>query len=183
MSLAGAALTGAVAISLATPALAETADADRAATTATTTVSAEAAAGQSATRAYSREQKLKRLKHLTSASQDAGGDYAVDRENWRLHNRNPYGFNWKNDGCTGVSDDPGGFHFGFACARHDFGYRNYKKLNAFSRANKKHVDNTFLYDMNWTCDHQWGPYTQTQRKLCRKTAKKYYDAVVALGHL
>ncbi|QGV82969.1 hypothetical protein EIZ62_31785 [Streptomyces ficellus] len=146
-------------------------------------VSADGTTTAAAAAAPTKAQKLKRLSHLTAASQDAAGDWTVDREKWRTTGSNKYGFNWKTDGCSGASDNPGGFHFWAACARHDFGYRNYKKLNAFTGANKKRVDKTFLYDMNWTCDKQWGPITQAQRKACRKVAKKYYDAVVAFGHL
>ncbi|MFF8288926.1 phospholipase [Streptomyces sp. NPDC016309] len=178
-ALLGATLGGVMAFSLATPALADSAPA----AASTPGASAAAVEGESVAAAVTRQQKLNRLKHLTEASQDALGDWTVDRDKWRRTGSNRYGFNWNTDGCSGASDNPGGFHFWSACARHDFGYRNYKGLNAFSAGNKKRVDKTFLYDMNNTCDHQWGPYTQAQRKACKRVAKKYYDAVVALGHL
>ncbi|MET9168828.1 phospholipase A2, partial [Streptomyces cellulosae] len=46
-----------------------------------------------------------------------------------------YGFDWSTDYCSSSPDNPFGFPFQNACARHDFGYRNYKAAGSFS-ANK-----------------------------------------------
>ncbi len=37
-----------------------------------------------------------------------------------------YGFDWSTDYCSWSPDNPFGFPFELSCARHDFGYRNYK---------------------------------------------------------
>lgn len=58
-----------------------------------------------------------------------------------------YGFDWSTDLCSRSPDQPLGYDFRMPCARHDFGYRNYKAVNHFP-ANKGHVDEAFLYDMN-----------------------------------
>ncbi|MEV5125561.1 phospholipase [Streptomyces decoyicus] len=175
ISLAGAALSGVVALSSATPALAGPAGADRTAPKASTV-----SASPQATAAVSRAQKLKRLNQLTEK-------YGMPLwENTRVKwqdGHDKYRFDWSTDGCSGVTDNPGGFHFWESCARHDFGYRNYKKMHEFSRAHKKRVDDSFHHDMQNVCKRQWGPYSQAQRKACLKVAKKYYDAVRALGHL
>ncbi|WP_342354248.1 phospholipase [Streptomyces inhibens] len=177
ISLSSAALSGIVAFSLAPPALAESTHAGRAG--APTTVSADA--GRPVAAAYTRAQKLKRLGQLTGESQVSQTDWFNTRVKWQ-NGSNKYGFDWNTDGCSGVTDNPVGFHFWESCARHDFGYRNYKKLHAFSHANKKHVDKAFFADMTRQCNGQWGK-TSIERKACRKVAKKYYDAVVTLGHL
>jgi len=58
--------------------------------------------------------------------------------------KNPKWLVWTSDGCSYVDDYPGGFPFIRACWRHDFGYRNYKKQNRFSTANKRKIDDKFL---------------------------------------
>lgn len=178
MSLAGAALSGVAALSLATPALAESAHAVPAASPA---VSADAEAGQLETRAYSRAQKIKRVWALTSGNNNSASAYMTSYAAWR-DGKNPYGFDWKSDGCSGAADYPLGFNFKAGCMRHDFGYRNFKKLHAFSEANRLHVDKGFLWELTATCNTQWGK-TEGERKACRKVAKKYYQAVRDFGRL
>src|SRR5437879_1240621 len=46
-----------------------------------------------------------------------------------------YAFDWSTDFCSASPDEPLGFDFRLPCARHDFGYRNYKVVGLFS-ANK-----------------------------------------------
>ncbi|MFF7410086.1 phospholipase [Streptomyces lydicus] len=174
MSLAGAALSGVLALSAATPALAGPAHPDG------STVRTSSATADHQAAAISKAQKLKRLNQLTEK-------YAMPLwENTRVKwqdGHDAYRFDWNTDGCSHVSDNPGGFHFWESCARHDFGYRNYKEMHEFTRAHKKRVDDSFLEDMQNQCKRQWGPYTELQRKGCLKVAKKYYEAVRTLGHL
>lgn len=42
-----------------------------------------------------------------------------------------YGFDWTTDCCSSSLDNPCGFPFSNSCARHDFGYRNYKDAGTF----------------------------------------------------
>ncbi|MFE6489476.1 phospholipase A2, partial [Streptomyces sp. NPDC057757] len=49
-----------------------------------------------------------------------------------------YAFDWSTDYCSSSPDNPFGFPFSTSCARHDFGYRNYKAAGTFS-ANKSRL--------------------------------------------
>ncbi|MFF4607935.1 phospholipase A2 [Streptomyces sp. NPDC001339] len=134
--------------------------------------------------------RLKKLESLTSPgakSTEAWWDYlALYREG-----ANYFGFNWKTDGCTKSPDKlPGGYNFYWACYRHDFGYRNYKKFagdRVFRAYHKKRIDKVFLQDMRQTCQYKpWGdPTPPVLRKklkaMCLNTAQKYYSAVVVMG--
>ncbi|MFD9218803.1 phospholipase [Streptomyces sp. NPDC060064] len=171
ISLGGVVLTGVVALASAPQALAATTVSSSASGTAATARVQQVAAVTTA-------QKLARLRVLTG--KDAKDEWFNARVN-RAHDR--YRFVWRTDGCSGVTNDPLGFHFWESCARHDFGYRNYKKMHAFSSANRLRVDNSFLADMKWQCDKQWGPYTTAQRNACKRVANKYYQAVRVHGHL
>ncbi|MGV9575022.1 phospholipase, partial [Streptomyces nigra] len=61
-----------------------------------------------------------------------------------------YGFDWSTDYCSSSPDNPFGFPFQTSCARHDFGYRNYKALGTFS-ANKSRLDSAFYEDLKRVC--------------------------------
>ncbi|MGW8375420.1 phospholipase A2 [Streptomyces sp. ODS28] len=73
---------------------------------------------------------------------------------------------------------PGGFNFRLSCARHDFGYRNYKHLiskKAFhGSAHERRADSAFLSDMRHKCRTQPNK-TPKERKRCLKVAKAYYN--------
>ncbi|MEV0166694.1 phospholipase [Nonomuraea fuscirosea] len=87
-----------------------------------------------------------------------------------------YGFDWSTDLCSRSPDQPLGYDFRMPCARHDFGYRNYKAVNHFP-ANKGHVDEAFLYDMNQVC----AGYAGARKAACDRLAWSYYQAVRRLG--
>ncbi|MEU1789840.1 phospholipase [Streptomyces sparsogenes] len=87
-----------------------------------------------------------------------------------------YQFNWTTDYCSKSPDNPFGFPFQTACARHDFGYRNYKALGAFD-ANKSRLDSAFYEDLKRVC----GSYSGAKKTACNSTAWTYYQAVKALG--
>jgi hypothetical protein len=89
-----------------------------------------------------------------------------------------YDFDWATDFCTSGPDQPSGFDFRMSCRRHDFGYRNYRRLGAFS-ANKSRVDRAFLADMDRKC----ATYNIFVRPVCYGIASLYYDAVVNFGDL
>lgn len=87
-----------------------------------------------------------------------------------------YGFDWSTDYCTTSPDNPLGFPFRASCARHDFGYRNYKAAGSFS-ANKSRLDDAFYADLKRVCAR----YAGARRTSCAGTAWTYYQAVKTLG--
>jgi hypothetical protein len=89
-----------------------------------------------------------------------------------------YGFDWSTDYCSASPDKPLGFDFTMPCARHDFGYRNYKAVGRFPD-NKGHVDDAFYADLKRRCDG----YNVYVRPSCDSLAWTYYQAVRTFGSL
>ncbi|MFF0200318.1 phospholipase [Streptomyces sp. NPDC005017] len=87
-----------------------------------------------------------------------------------------YGFDWSTDYCSSSPDNPFGFPFSMSCARHDFGYRNYKAAGTFS-ANKSRLDSAFYEDLKRVCNN----YSGATKTSCNSTAWTYYQAVRAFG--
>ncbi|MFJ4472885.1 phospholipase [Streptomyces sp. NPDC089424] len=87
-----------------------------------------------------------------------------------------YGFDWSTDYCSTSPDNPFGFPFSTSCARHDFGYRNYKAAGSFS-ANKDRLDSAFYEDLKRVCNG----YSGATKTACNSTAWTYYQAVRAFG--
>jgi phospholipase A2-like protein len=79
---------------------------------------------------------------------------------------------WSSDGCSMSPDRPLGFKFRTSCNRHDFGYRNYKKQDRFTEANRKEIDDNFRADMYSICGNDLA---------CKSTANVYYYAVRQFG--
>lgn len=94
------------------------------------------------------------------------------RGTWRA-----YGFDWSTDYCSHAPDHPFGFPFRTSCARHDFGYRNYKAAGTFT-SNKARLDSAFYADMKRVC----AAYVRARRSSCSATAWLYYQAVRKFGH-
>ncbi|MGW7634899.1 phospholipase [Streptomyces decoyicus] len=127
----------------------------------------------------SKQAKYQRLYQLTRSTTTSVKDWRRTRE-LAQSGVDRWGFIWSTDWCTKLADKPGGFNFKLSCARHDFGYRNYKKMmgkEAFRHSkHERRVDKAFLFDMNNQCAVQ--PHkTDAERRQCRKTAKAYYDRV------
>jgi hypothetical protein len=114
---------------------------------------------------------LRRWTQTGAASYDAWAAARADRPAWAA-----YGFDWSTDYCTTSPDSPFGFPFRLACARHDFGYRNYRAEGTFS-ANKARLDQAFHADMKRVCTGYHG----LSRTSCESTAWTYYQAVRVLG--
>ncbi|KAI9103021.1 prokaryotic phospholipase A2-domain-containing protein [Phlyctochytrium arcticum] len=87
------------------------------------------------------------------------------------YSKAPYNLIFATDGCDSSPDQPFGFDFRPACARHDFGYDNYKALNNL-KPNKERVDLAFYEDMWAICGNS---------KTCKGTAWVYYTAVKNFG--
>lgn len=104
-----------------------------------------------------------------TASQGAWAAARGNRGEWE-----PYGFDWSTDYCTTSPDNPFGFPFRMACARHDFGYRNYKAAGEFPVA-KRRLDEMFHADLKRVCAR----YAGARKASCEGTAWTYYQAVKA----
>lgn len=59
--------------------------------------------------------------------------------------RNPR-LNWESNGCTVVTNTPGGVNFLPACERHDFAYVNFKGQGRFYPAAKLDIDKRFYWE-------------------------------------
>jgi hypothetical protein len=89
-----------------------------------------------------------------------------------------YAFDWSTDLCTFSPDNPLGFGFESSCARHDFGYRNFRLEGIFAE-NKDRVDEAFYADMSAVCagESWWA------QPACYSLAWTYYQAVREFGSL
>ena len=126
--------------------------------------------------AVTTEQKLAVLYEWTQTSAGSYGAWnatRLDRARW-----SEYAFDWSTDYCTTSPDNPFGFPFALACARHDFGYRNYRRAgaDAFTAA-KSRLDDAFHADLRRVCAR----YAGAKRVSCEGTAWTYYQAVRTLG--
>ncbi|MFG2341453.1 phospholipase [Streptomyces yangpuensis] len=116
-------------------------------------------------------QVLSRWTQPSTASYEAWADAREHRAAWAA-----YGFDWSTDQCTTSPDNPLGFPFAAACARHDFGYRNHRAAGLFPAA-KARLDDAFHADMKRVCAR----YTGSRKRSCDGTAWTYYQAVRLLG--
>ncbi|MGW3427329.1 phospholipase [Streptomyces melanosporofaciens] len=114
---------------------------------------------------------------LASWTQTSAGSYNT----WVAARNNQsawaaYGFDWSTDYCSISPDNPFGFPFQTACARHDFGYRNHKAMGIFD-ANKARLDSAFYEDLKRVCS----AYSGATKTSCDATAWTYYQAVKVFG--
>jgi hypothetical protein len=120
------------------------------------------------------DQKLSVMSSWSQTSVDSQSAWLAARNNrgaWAA-----YGFDWSTDFCSDSPDNPLGFDFTLACARHDFGYRNYKAVGQFP-ANKPRIDSYFYEDLKRKC----AAYNVFVRPACLGLAWTYYQAVKAFG--
>ncbi|MFD6227860.1 phospholipase [Streptomyces sp. NPDC060232] len=116
-------------------------------------------------------QVLSRWTQPSAASYEAWADAREHRAAWVA-----YGFDWSTDQCTTSPDNPFGFPFAAACARHDFGYRNHRAAGVFPAA-KARLDEAFHADLERVCAR----YTGSRKRSCDGAAWTYYQAVRILG--
>ncbi|MEV8536199.1 phospholipase [Streptomyces sp. NPDC051211] len=107
----------------------------------------------------------------SAASYQAWAAARQNRDDWAA-----YAFDWSTDYCTSSPDNPFGFPFRNACARHDFGYRNYRRADAY-QAHKPRLDEAFHADLRRVCAR----YAGAKKVSCEGTAWTYYQAVRGLG--
>ncbi|WP_341717762.1 phospholipase [Micromonospora sp. FIMYZ51] len=132
------------------------------------------AAAAPAAAAVTPQQKLSVLSSWTQTSASSFNAWNSARQNrapWAEYN-----FDWSTDYCSSSPDNPLGFSFSTSCARHDFGYRNYKAVGQFS-ANKSRLDSAFYEDLKRVC----ATYNAVVRPACLSLAWTYYQAVSVFG--
>ncbi len=124
--------------------------------------------------AVTAEQKLSVMSSWSQPSSTSYNAWNSARQNqgaWA-----EYAFDWSTDFCSTSPDQPLGFDFRLSCHRHDFGYRNYKVMNAFPE-NKSRIDDAFYFDLRAKC----ATYNVFVRSACYSLAWSYYQAVKAFG--
>ncbi|MFC7715923.1 phospholipase A2 [Nonomuraea recticatena] len=91
-----------------------------------------------------------------------------------------YDFDWSNDLCSWAVDRPvlrltpyQRVDWRSSCARHDFGYRNYKAIGKWNYNRKLRLDRLMLADMYRACDVQ----IRHANPECRALAGVYYTVV------
>ncbi len=87
-------------------------------------------------------------------------------------------FDWSSDGCSAPIIESTGRTFDFrnACRRHDFGYRNYLRLDngtKWTSALRARVDAVFLKDMHADCARR----PRVVRASCTLWAQTFYRFV------
>jgi hypothetical protein len=130
-----------------------------------------------ATAAVTIEQKVAALDSFSQTSVSSYNAWLSARNNQSAWT--DYEFDWSTDYCSDSPDNPLGFDFRLSCARHDFGYRNYKKLSLFTASTKARVDSAFYEDLKRKC----ATYSIWVRGACYSLAWTYYQAVKAFGSL
>lgn len=105
-------------------------------------------------------------------------DFARSRAAWR---RAWPWLDWSTDGCSAplVGDRGRTFDFTWACRRHDFAYRNLRRIGPphWSATARDRADARFLEDMRDSCAAR----RASQRAGCERWAAVYHGAVRALG--
>ncbi|MFF3562764.1 phospholipase [Streptomyces sp. NPDC002574] len=118
--------------------------------------------------------KAQVLSSWTQTSASSYNAWSAARQNQAAWSA--YAFDWSTDYCSTSPDNPFGFPFATSCARHDFGYRNYKAAGTFS-ANKSRLDSALYEDLKRVC----AGYSGATATACNGTAWTYYQAVKAFG--
>lgn len=138
---------------------------------ATVAVAALSAAPAGAAVPTDKPQVLASWTQTSASSYDSWHAADQDQAAWSA-----YEFDWSTDYCSKSPDNPLGFPFKSACARHDFGYRNYKAAGQFD-ANKARLDSALHEDLKRVC----AGYSGVSKATCDGTAWTYYQAVKAFG--
>ena len=100
------------------------------------------------------------------------------RERFSLQRAYPF-LDWATDGCSApvVGGEGRSFNFTHACVRHDFGYRNIKRLGKFNEIIRTKLDEQFHRDLESSCATQ----VRTRKIRCLMWAETFYVAVRATG--
>ena len=100
------------------------------------------------------------------------------REKYTLKRAYPH-LDWTTDGCSApvVGNEGRSFNFTYACTRHDFGYRNTKRLGQFNESIRLRIDEQFHRDLEASCANQF----RTRKVRCLMWAETFFVAVRAAG--
>ena len=100
------------------------------------------------------------------------------RERFSLQRAYPF-LDWTTDGCSApvIGGEGRSFNFTHACIRHDFGYRNIKRLGQFNEVVRTKLDEQFHRDLESSCSSQ----VRTRKIRCLMWAETFYVAVRATG--
>ena len=100
------------------------------------------------------------------------------RERFSLKRAYPF-LDWTTDGCSApvVGGEGRSFNFTQACMRHNFGYRNIKRLGLFNELVRTKLDEQFHRDLESSCATQ----VRTRKIRCLMWAETFYVAVRATG--
>jgi hypothetical protein len=103
---------------------------------------------------------------------------AFHRQRFSMKRLHPH-LDWSTDGCSApfVGSEGRSFNFRRACVRHDFAYRNYKRLGIFDETTRVALDERFRLDMLESCE----PRRRTFRIRCLAWAEVFHAAVRAAG--
>lgn len=128
-------------------------------------------ASAAATRAEAWGRKLEAVDHYAGGDLD---DFLAYRDS---DGRDP-DLDYSNNGCSAPLIGSSGISWNFlqACVRHDFAYRNYKRLGLFGER-RAAVDRVFFEDMRDHCASRSLPLRPT----CYQRATQFYGAVRAFG--
>ncbi|ARF83348.1 phospholipase A2 [Kitasatospora aureofaciens] len=130
------------------------------------------------------EERKAHLRELTQPGPAATEAWNQERAAHLAGKPDRYQFNWDTNYCNFPAIDKSPvFDFATACARHDFGYHNFKDLlnlddlaaNREGQEAKHRVDVVFKDDMDNSCD------TSIDRLSCRDSASAYFLAVEHFG--
>jgi hypothetical protein len=102
---------------------------------------------------------------------------------WRYRSlRQPSYANWNTDYCSSAPESGPFFNFTKSCTRHDYGYSNWKKYNAFTTSAKTAIDYRFLRDMKDYCGATYAAwFNYPAKNMCYSVAYIYYGAVRVHG--
>ncbi|NUR82787.1 MAG: hypothetical protein HOY71_01725 [Nonomuraea sp.] len=135
------------------------------------------AAHADAAATHTKAEKISFAKNLTQNSLGSARDWLWARKYKDSKGIKDYGFNWNTNYCSNSPDTVAGVSFKNACARHDFGYRNFKALVGVSKLisdHKTRIDKAFYADMLIACTSA----STTKKKIsCQNTALTYYQIV------
>ncbi|MGN9839208.1 phospholipase A2 [Nonomuraea sp. H19] len=132
----------------------------------------------------SKAARLAMALQLTQDSQTSFDRWVKARVNRNTEAVKAYEFDWSSNGCSVPEDiknaDSWKLVFLIPCTRHDFGYRNVKKLSSTSswKTFKKGVDSAFHGDMKRTCDRS---FSGAKKIACKTVAYEFYAAVKLFG--
>ncbi|MEQ4715508.1 phospholipase A2 [Nonomuraea sp. B19D2] len=133
----------------------------------------------------SKSEQLMMAVQLTMDSKSSFDRWVKARANRNTEAVKAYKFDWSSNGCSVPkaikNADTWKALFLIPCTRHDFGYRNVKKIassSSWKNTYKKSVDSAFHGDMKRVCD---GRFSGAKKAACKTVAYEFYAAVKLFG--